>query len=107
MRRSGLAAYQAATVSERCSPTVSAPNRHARWSVVVLAFIAALPLGAQVRHTMFPPARGTHEMVGAANNFEVEAGFRFLMQGGNAIDWGVDTVLADAVTEQARLGLGG
>ncbi len=56
---------------------------------------------------MFPPVRGTHEMVGAANNLEVEAGFRILTQGGNAIDAGVATVLAAAVTEQSRFGLGG
>ena len=56
---------------------------------------------------MFPPVRGTHEMVGAANNFEVEAGYRILTQGGNAVDAAVATVLAAAVTEQARFGLGG
>ena len=39
--------------------------------------------------TMFPPVRGTREMVGAANNFEVEAGFRLLTAGGNAVDAGV------------------
>ena len=56
---------------------------------------------------MFPPVRGTHEMVGAANNLEVEAGFRILTKGGNAVDAGVATVLAAAVTEQSRFGLGG
>src|SRR5690349_23254063 len=66
-----------------------------------------IPLIAQVRHTMFPPVRGTREMVGAANNLEVEAGFRILTQGGNAVDAGVATVLAAAGTEQARFGLGG
>jgi gamma-glutamyltranspeptidase / glutathione hydrolase len=74
---------------------------------VAALFIFAVPLGAQVRHTMFPPVRGTHEMVGAANNLEVEAGFRILTAGGNAIDAGVATVLAAAVTEQSRFGLGG
>src|SRR5437763_4301192 len=64
-------------------------------------------LAAQPRTTMFPPVRGTREMVGAANNFEVEAGFRILTQGGNAVDAGVATVLAAAVTEQSRFGLGG
>ncbi len=57
--------------------------------------------------TMFPPVRGVHEMVGAANNLEVEAGFRILAQGGNAVDAGVASVLAAAVTEQSRFGLGG
>jgi gamma-glutamyltranspeptidase/glutathione hydrolase len=75
--------------------------------VSALSLLLALPLSAQIRHTMFPPVRGTHEMVGAANNLEVEAGFRILTQGGNAIDAGVATVLTAAVTEQSRFGLGG
>ena len=57
--------------------------------------------------TMFPAVRGTHHMVGAANNQEVNAGFRILEQGGNAVDAGVATVLAASVTEQSRFGLGG
>ena len=57
--------------------------------------------------TMVPPVRGTHEMVGAANNLEVEAGYRLLTQGGNAVDAGVASVLAAAVTELSRFGLGG
>src|SRR5438309_11310315 len=56
---------------------------------------------------MLPAVRGTREMVGAANNLEVEAGFRMLGLGGNAVDAGVATVLAAAVTEQSRFGLGG
>src|SRR5437899_12712635 len=84
-----------------------APLADGRGSVALLVLVAALPLGAQVRHTMFPPVRGTREMVGAANNFEVEAGFRILTQGGNAVDAGVATILAAAVTEQARFGIGG
>src|SRR3954447_6934809 len=59
------------------------------------------------RTTIFPPVRGTHEMVGAANNFEVEAGFRILTQGGNAVDAGVASILAASVTEQSRFGIGG
>jgi gamma-glutamyltranspeptidase/glutathione hydrolase len=56
---------------------------------------------------MFPPVRGTREMVGAANNFEVEAGFRLLTQGGNAVDAAVAATLAASVTEQSRFGIGG
>jgi gamma-glutamyltranspeptidase/glutathione hydrolase len=72
-----------------------------------LAFLILLvpPLTAQF--TMFPAVRGTREMVGAANNFQVEAGYRILQQGGNAVDAGVASVLAAAVTEQSRFGLGG
>jgi gamma-glutamyltranspeptidase / glutathione hydrolase len=50
------------------------------------------------QQTMFPPVRGTREMVGAANNFEVEAGFRILAAGGNAVDAGVAATLAASVT---------
>src|SRR5260370_14050491 len=74
--------------------------------LLALAAFAAT-LAAQSRSTMFPPVRGTHEMVGAANNFEVEAGYRILTQGGNAVDAGVASILAAAVTEQGRFGIGG
>jgi gamma-glutamyltranspeptidase/glutathione hydrolase len=74
---------------------------------LLLLAAAAATLSAQTRTTMFPPVRGTREMVGAANNFEVEAGFRMLTLGGNAVDAGVASVLAAAVTEQARFGIGG
>lgn len=57
--------------------------------------------------TMVPPVRGTREMVGAANNFEVESGYRLLTEGGNAVDAGVATTLTAAVTELSRFGLGG
>src|SRR5437763_16402050 len=73
-------------------------------AILVAAFSIA---AAAAPATMFPAVRGTREMVGAANNLEVEAGFRMLAQGGNAIDAGVATVLAAAVTEQSRFGLGG
>jgi gamma-glutamyltranspeptidase len=45
-------------------------------------------------------------MVAAANNQEVEAGFR-IPPGRQCIDAGVAATLAAAVTEQARFGLGG
>jgi gamma-glutamyltranspeptidase/glutathione hydrolase len=71
----------------------------------LLLILAAGILAAQT--TMFPPVRGTREMVAAANNQQVEAGYRILSLGGNAIDAGVATVLTAAVTEQSRFGLGG
>src|SRR5579871_6085808 len=75
-----------------------------RFSFLVLA---ALSLQGQPPPTMMPPVRGIHEMVAAANNFEVEAGYRILTQGGNAVDAGVASVLAASVTELSRFGLGG
>ena len=73
----------------------------------ILLAAPALLLEAQGPPTMFPPVRGIHEMVGAANNFEVEAGYRILTQGGNAVDAGVASVLAASVTELNRFGIGG
>jgi gamma-glutamyltranspeptidase/glutathione hydrolase len=79
-----------------------------RFSFLVgLMGLAATLVEAQPPSTMAPPVRGIHEMVGAANNFEVEAGYRILTQGGNAVDAGVATVLAAGVTELSRFGLGG
>src|SRR5271156_901136 len=69
--------------------------------------LVALPLAAQNPHTMFPAVRGTREMIGAGNSLEVEAGYRILEQGGNAVDAGVAATLAAAVTEQDHFGLGG
>ena len=78
------------------------------WIRTISGLLAAvMAVMAQGPPTMFPPVRGTREMVGAANNFEVEAGFRMLTMGGNAVDAGVAAVLAAAVTEQARFGIGG
>jgi gamma-glutamyltranspeptidase/glutathione hydrolase len=74
----------------------------------LLAFTILTPLCSLAQPpTMFPPVRGKHEMVAAANNLEVEAGYRVLVDGGNAVDAGVASVLAAAVTEQSRFGLGG
>jgi len=72
--------------------------------------LGALLLAAtavQAQFSMFPAVRGTREMVGAANNYEVEAGWRILQQGGNAVDAGVAAILTACVTEQARIGFGG
>jgi gamma-glutamyltranspeptidase/glutathione hydrolase len=77
-----------------------------RERLLISAAVATLAM-AQTRTTMFPPVRGTREMVGAANNFEVEAGYRILTQGGNAVDAGVAATLAASVTEQSRFGIGG
>src|SRR5260370_32531755 len=75
--------------------------------ITALGLVAPAILLAQGPPTMMPPVRGLHEMVGAANNFEVEAGYRMLTQGGNAVDAGVASVLAAGGTQLSRFGLGG
>jgi gamma-glutamyltranspeptidase/glutathione hydrolase len=57
--------------------------------------------------TMFPEVRSTHEMVGGGNNFVTEAGMRMLLAGGNAVDAGIASVLAAAVTEEDHFSMGG
>ena len=74
---------------------------------LLAAALLAVPLTAQNPITMFPQVRASHEMAAAGNNFEVEAGYRILQKGGNAVDAGVAAVLAAAVTEQDHFGLGG
>jgi gamma-glutamyltranspeptidase/glutathione hydrolase len=87
----------------RCRYNPVMPTTLVRYGSAALLLCATLA----AQQTMFWPVRGTREMVGAANNMEVEAGFRILTQGGNAVDAGVAATLAAAVTEQARFGLGG
>ena len=78
-------------------------------NISLLIAFSSLPALAQhaTAPTMFPAVRGTREMVAAANNQEVEAGYRIVTAGGNAVDAGVASVLTAAVTEQSRFGLGG
>ena len=68
--------------------------------------LLALPGFAQDR-TMFPPVRAMHQMIGAGNSMEVEAGYRILEKGGNAVDAGVAAIIAATVTEQDHIGFGG
>jgi gamma-glutamyltranspeptidase / glutathione hydrolase len=77
-----------------------------RIAPVGLLLLLAVPAMPQDK-TMFPAVRGVRHMIGAGNPLEVEAGYRILEQGGNAIDAGVAAVLAATVTEQDHIGLGG
>jgi gamma-glutamyltranspeptidase/glutathione hydrolase len=80
---------------------------HTRWSVTLGLLLFCAGYAMAQPHTMFPPVRATHQMIGAGNSMEVEAGYRILEQGGNAVDAGVASVLTAAVTEQDHFGLGG
>ncbi len=52
-------------------------------------------------------ARGTHGAVAGGSEYATEAGMRMLFTGGNAVDAGIATMLAAAVTEFHHFGMGG
>ena len=52
-------------------------------------------------------ARGTHGAVAGGSEYATEAGMRLYFQGGNAVDAGVATMYAAAVTEFSHFGMGG
>ena len=53
------------------------------------------------------PSRGTHGAVAAGTEYATEAGMRLFVQGGNAVDAGIATMLAASVTEASHFGMGG
>jgi gamma-glutamyltranspeptidase / glutathione hydrolase len=52
-------------------------------------------------------SRGTHGAVAAGSEYATEAGMRMYYSGGNAVDAGIATMLAAAVTEFHHFGMGG
>ena len=79
--------------------------------LTLLLVAAALSLPAQrpreferpVRHA----SRGTHGAVAAGSDYAVDAGMRMYYKGGNAVDVGVATTFAAAVSEFSHIGFGG
>jgi len=57
--------------------------------------------------TLRPVVRGKRGAVAAGSTFATEAGMRLFHAGGNAVDAGVATTFAAAVTEFSHFGLGG
>jgi len=57
----------------------------------------------QVRHA----SRGVHGAVAAGSDYAVDAGMRMYYKGGNAVDVGVATTFAAAVSEFSHIGFGG
>ncbi len=77
----------------------------------VLLLLAAVSLSAQrpreierpVRHA----SRGVHGAVAAGSDYAVDAGMRMYYKGGNAVDVGVASTFAAAVSEFSHIGFGG
>jgi len=74
--------------------------------------IAALVIGSATVSGQQPASvrgeiRASRGVVAAGRTFTVDAGARVMAAGGNAIDAGVASVFAAAVTEISHFGLGG
>ena len=77
--------------------------------LVVLAMVVNPGL-AQRQPTGRPvrlPSRGTHGAVAGGTEYATQAGMRMYYSGGNAVDAGIVTMLAAAVTEFSPFGMGG
>jgi gamma-glutamyltranspeptidase / glutathione hydrolase len=78
---------------------------------LTLLFVAAVSLFAQRSRDFEHPARhasrGTHGAVAAGSEYAVNAGMRMYYTGGNAVDVGVATTFAAAVSEFSHIGFGG
>ena len=79
--------------------------------IPIAACVAALvllpaALSGQSR-TVRGETRAEHGIVAAGRTFTVDAGARIMTSGGNAIDGGVASIFAAAVTEISHFGLGG
>jgi gamma-glutamyltranspeptidase/glutathione hydrolase len=75
-----------------------------------LALIALASI-AQTRRSYEPPirqaVRGANAAVAAGSDYATDAGMKLMNAGGNAVDVGVATMFAAAVTELSHFGLGG
>src|SRR6202140_706549 len=78
--------------------------------IVLGLLLTSLWLPAQRKELDRPvrqAARGTRGAVAAGSEFATEAGLRLFHKGGNAVDAGVATMFAAAVTEYSHFGFGG
>ncbi len=79
-------------------------------SRIFFLFALSLCLCAQRKDVERPvrqPVRGTRGAVASGSEFASEAGMRLFHKGGNAVDAGVATMFAAAVTEYSHFGFGG
>ena len=85
-------------------------GRGARSAGRVVAIVAALGIHVSAQQTFKPirsEVRADHGVVAAGRTFVADAGALMLASGGNAIDAGVASIFASAVTEISHFGLGG
>ncbi len=80
-----------------------------RVSVLVATLVAAVwaQRGSPPSRPVKLASRGTHGAVAAGTEYATEAGMRLFYAGGNAVDAGIATMLAAAVTEASHFGMGG
>ncbi len=81
-----------------------------KFRVAVLSAAMAAGAWAQRQPPNRPvrlPSRGTRGAVAAGSEYATEAGMRMYFAGGNAVDAGIATMLAAAVTEFSHIGFGG
>jgi len=78
---------------------------------LALCFFSVLVAGTAQRKEFEQPAlhaaRGTHGAVAAGSEYAAEAGMRIYFHGGNAVDAGVASMFAAAVSEFSHFGMGG
>jgi gamma-glutamyltranspeptidase/glutathione hydrolase len=79
--------------------------------VTLLLLATTLGIFAQRQRELERPVRhadrGTHGAVAGGSDYAVEAGMRMYYKGGNAVDAGVATTFAAAVSEFSHIGFGG
>src|SRR5258706_783280 len=75
--------------------------------VLALAVSCAAQSRPQQERSLRQPVRGVHGAVAAGSEYATEAGMRTYYKGGNAVDAGVTTMFAAAVTELSHYGFGG
>jgi gamma-glutamyltranspeptidase/glutathione hydrolase len=81
-----------------------------KYSSGALLLVLAVSCPAQRKEFERParqPSRGTHGAVAAGSEYATEAGMRTYFHGGNAVDAGIATMFAAAVTEFSHFGWGG
>lgn len=81
-------------------------------ALTIAPLIAIAAIGAYAQRVAYErpvrqAARGQHGAVAAGSDYATDAGMRLFLEGGNAVDAGVSSMFAAAVTEYSHFGFGG